>query len=116
MKTKFDIGDEIYQAAQYGEEGYWLLGTVETIKVTKYDYTLMRKWLKGDYQEGDLVEFVYFRGQQSGEMQETEASQVFKTKEEAIRATIAEREEELNEAKEHLAEDEATIARLKELL
>lgn len=116
MKTKFEINDEIYASNEYADDGYSYLGKVETIKVTKYDYTLMRKWLKGDYQEGDLVEFVYFRGSQSGEMQEAEASQVFKTKEEAIRATIAEKEEELSEAKEHLAEDEAEIAHLKGLL
>ena len=49
-------------------------------------------------------------------MQEEEASQVFKTKEEAISVTIAEKERKLAETKESLAEDEATIARLKELL
>ena len=116
MKTKFEINDEIYASNEYADNGYSLLGKVETIKITKYDYTQMRRWLKGDYQEGDLVEFVYFRGHQSGEIQEVEATQVFKTKEEAIAATIAEKEMELEKTKEGLAEDEAEIERLKGLL
>ena len=116
MKTKFDIGDEIYQTSQYGEEGYWLLGTVKEITLMKYELEYSCRDLSVAHKVGDLVEVLYFKGSQSGNLQRVEASEVFKTKEEAIRATIAEREEELNEAKEHLAEDEATIARLKGLL
>lgn len=116
MKTKFDLGDEIYMPNDWCKEGYVYLGIVEGVKVCKYDYTLMRRDLKGHYEESKLIEFVYFRGSQSGVMQEEEASQVFKTKEEAISVTIAEKERKLAEAKEGLAKDEATIARLKELL
>lgn len=116
MKTKFEIGDEIYTPDEWGSKGCFYLGIVEGVKVYKYDYTLMRRNLKGNYKESELIEFVYFRGQQSGEMQETEASQVFKTKEEAISAAIEKKEMELAEAKEQVAEKEAEIAHLKGLL
>ena len=110
MKTKFDIGDEIYQAAQYGKEGYWLLGTVKQITLVKYE---------SDYyghKAGDLVEVLHFARNQSLEMEEVEADDAFKTKEEALRATIAQWEAELIKSRKRLAEKEAEIARLKELL
>lgn len=116
MKTKFDIGDEIYTTDKYGEKGYYLLGTVKQITLMKYELEYSCRNLSVDHKVGDLVEILYFKGSQSGNLQGVEVSEVFKTKEEAIRASIAIREAELLKEKECMVEAEAEIARLKELL
>ncbi len=116
MKTKFDIGDEIYSVAQYGKEGYWLLGKVEEIALIKYDLEYHCRDLRTGHKVGDLVEVLYFTDTQIGKPQKVEASEVFKTKEEALRATIAIWEAELIKSRKRLAEKEAEIQRLKETL
>lgn len=113
MKTKFEIGDEVFKFNTWGKEGYEYLGIVEAVYVYKYRSNLGHRRNSDD----DVIEVVYYSDKEDGSNQNSiEATEAFKTEEEAIAGTIRHMEHELAIAKEGLSEKEAKIARLKELL
>lgn len=112
MKTKFEIGDEVFKPNDWGEEGYLYLGIVEGVQV----YKCRNQWHQ-KHSDTDTIEVIYYSDKPDGSNSNgIEATEVFKTKEEAISATIGNKERKLAEAKERLAQDEAKIEHLREML